>query len=252
MRHSSVNTCQAMAGVILCLGMAAQTCNAAIAFDRTRVIFNAGEQSTIVFVKNENKQLPYLAQTWVEDASGKKTDAILTALPPVQRVEAGEKGQIKIQSTGSTASLPQNKESLFYFNVREIPPRSNKPNTLQIALQTRVKMFYRPASIVLKSSEMNEPLKKLTMTRSGDGYVINNPTPYFISVVAASAALKGKDVENFESVMIPPESNEKLDVRPSSLGSRPVLTAINDFGGRPKVVFDCSAATCSVSSVEAG
>ncbi|MEX6226452.1 fimbria/pilus periplasmic chaperone [Providencia hangzhouensis] len=33
--------------------------------------------------------------------------------------------------------LPQDRESLFYFNLREVPPKSDKDNVLQIALQTQ-------------------------------------------------------------------------------------------------------------------
>lgn len=81
------------------------------------------------------------------------------ALPPLQRVEPGAKGQVKIQTTGSLAGLPQDRESLFYFNVREIPPKSSKPNTLQLALQTRVKMFYRPETLEIKQGDDNEAQK---------------------------------------------------------------------------------------------
>ncbi|MBP0644981.1 fimbria/pilus periplasmic chaperone, partial [Mycobacterium tuberculosis] len=84
-----------------------------------------------------------LAQAWIEDPEGNKIESPLTALPPLQRVEPGAKSQIKIQVTGGTIPLAQDKEALYYFNLREIPPKSNKPNTLQIALQTRVKLFYR-------------------------------------------------------------------------------------------------------------
>ncbi len=56
------------------------------------------------------------------------------------------------EGAGHQAShlLPQDRESLFYFNLREIPPRSDKPNSLQLALQTRIKFFYRPQSLVVE------------------------------------------------------------------------------------------------------
>ncbi|WP_414712950.1 fimbria/pilus periplasmic chaperone, partial [Serratia marcescens] len=43
---------------------------AAIALDRTRVIFDGGLQSVSLSVSNQNKQLPYLAQGWLEDEQG--------------------------------------------------------------------------------------------------------------------------------------------------------------------------------------
>ena len=83
----------------------------------------------------------------MENENGERIESPLIVLPPIQRIEPGDKSQIKVQSLPDIAKLPQDRESVFYFNLREIPPRSNKPNVLQIALQTRIKLFYRPASI---------------------------------------------------------------------------------------------------------
>lgn len=63
-------------------------------------------------------------------------------------------------------TLPQDRESLFYFNLREIPPKSSKPNTLQLALQTRIKLFYRPAPLAVNPND--KPWQeKVTLTREG-------------------------------------------------------------------------------------
>jgi len=43
-------------------------------------------------------------------------------LPPLQRVDPGEKSQIKLQQLAAAANLPQDRETLFYFNLRAIPP----------------------------------------------------------------------------------------------------------------------------------
>ncbi|MDN8683057.1 fimbria/pilus periplasmic chaperone, partial [Staphylococcus aureus] len=79
-------------------------------------------------------------QGWMEDVNGQKVESPLIVLPPIQRIEPGDKSQIKIQALPDIAKLPQDRESVFYFNLREIPPRSDKPNVLQIALQTRIKL----------------------------------------------------------------------------------------------------------------
>ncbi|NDO83186.1 molecular chaperone [Citrobacter sp. NCU1] len=232
--------------------MLAQQAHAAIALDRTRVVFEGDKSSMSVSITNQNKSLPYLAQSWVEDSNGNKIESPLTALPPLQRVEPGAKGQVKIQATGNLASLPQDRESLFYFNVREIPPKSDKPNTLQLALQTRVKMFYRPAVLTLSRGDENEAQKKLTLTRQGDGYVLNNPTPYYVTIVGAAASAKGNDVSGFKPMMIAPKGNLTLGGSASALGAHPVLTFVNDFGGRPLLTFNCSGSSCTVANVKAG
>ncbi|WP_105636231.1 fimbria/pilus periplasmic chaperone [Cronobacter dublinensis] len=231
----------ALTGVV-----ATQQAFAAIALDRTRVVYNGEEKSISLNISNENKNLPYLAQAWIEDAQGNKVTSPLTVLPPVQRLEAGAKSQVKVQASAAAATLPQDKETLFYFNLREIPPRSNKPNTLQIALQTRIKLFYRPAAIALDKTQAAEGdwAEKVTLTRQGDKFVVNNPTPYFLTIVEGAPSVKGNPVA-FEPVMVSPKGSATIAASAAAFGSSPVLTYVNDYGGRPKIQFSCGGATCT-------
>lgn len=222
---------------------------AAIALDRTRVVFDGGQKSISLSVSNENKQLPYLAQAWIDDEKGNKINSPLTVLPPVQRIEPGAQSQIKVQSIGADKNLPQDRESLYYFNLREIPPRSDKPNTLQIALQTRVKLFYRPAALLVSSNSVPWQ-EKITLTRNGDRYVVNNPTPYYVTLVDARSGLNGTTVKDFDAVMIAPKSQAPLGGSASALGNAPVVTYINDYGGRPQLKFNCSGSTCQATAVK--
>ncbi|MGR7053277.1 fimbria/pilus periplasmic chaperone [Klebsiella aerogenes] len=241
--------------IALCLTalMAAQQASAAIALDRTRVIFNGDEQSVTLAVSNQNKELPYLAQAWVEDENGNKIESPLAALPPLQRVEPGAKSQVKVQATSGIHMLARDRESLFYFNLREIPPKSTKPNTLQIALQTRVKLFYRPESIALTRADQATPYQqKITLSHQGDKYVVNNPTPYFVTIASAAPSLQVDGLKSFTPMMVAPKSSAALNVSASSLGTSPVLTYINDYGGRPKLLFGCAGTTCSVKGSKAG
>jgi len=226
-------------------GLVTQQTHAAIALDRTRVIFDGSQKSVSLNVSNQNKQLPYLAQGWIEDEQGNKIQGPLTILPPVQRIEPGKPSQVKIQALPAAKLLKQDRETVYYFNLREIPPKSSKPNTLQIALQTRIKLFYRPAAIAMDKSAP-PPQEQLTLTKQGDKYIVNNPTPYYITFVDAGRQ-KGTDgVKGFEPLMIPPKGHMPLTVSAASVGARPVLTYVNDYGGRPQLTFNCSGSTCSV------
>ncbi|MEX3098857.1 fimbria/pilus periplasmic chaperone [Serratia ureilytica] len=235
------------AGVLLCT-LSTQAL-AAIALDRTRVVIEGGQKSLSLSVSNENKQLPYLAQGWIEDSQGGKITSPLTVLPPVQRIEPGARSQVRIQTLPGITSLPQDKETLFYFNLREIPPRTDKPNTLQLALQTRVKLFYRPKTLVTKKSDAPWQ-EKLTLTRSGNGYQVNNPTPYYVTLVDGASHPGGKYARGFKPLMIPPLGKAALSAGASELGNNPVLTYINDYGGRPQLQFTCSGNTCKASPVK--
>lgn len=246
---TSLNITAAVLGSVLTL----QSANAAIALDRTRVIFNDNVPAMSVNISNQNKELPYLAQAWIEDEKGNKlSTGPLMALPPVQRVEPGAKSMIKIQSTPATSALPQDRESVFYFNVREIPPRSKKPNVLQLALQTRVKLFYRPKGIIPSKNDMDNPWQdKLTLQRNGEGYMAVNPTPYYITLIDAEPSRGSTANKKFQAIMVPPLGSVSLNTSAALLGSAPVLTYINDYGGRPVLSMNCTGADCHVVSDKA-
>ncbi|MBH3071698.1 fimbria/pilus periplasmic chaperone [Serratia marcescens] len=246
MMMNNRNVIGLLATTALLAGALAPTANAAIALDRTRIIFDGSVQSVSLSVSNQNKQLPYLAQGWLEDEQGNKIQSPLTVLPPVQRIEPGKPSQVKIQALPAAKMLPQDRESLYYFNLREIPPKSNKPNSLQIALQTRIKLFYRPAAI---APERNAApwQEKLTLTKQGDKYIVNNPTPYYVTIVDAATRKGVEGAKGFEPFMVPPKGNTPLTVSAGSLGGSPVLTYINDYGGRPQLSFNCSGSTCTVT-----
>jgi len=225
--------------------MVTQQAQAAIALDRTRVIFDGSQNSVSLNISNQNKQLPYLAQGWIEDEQGNKIQNPLTVLPPVQRIEPGNPSQVKIQALPSVKLLKQDRETLYYFSLREIPPKSTKPNTLQIALQTRLKLFYRPASITMDKSAA-PPQEQMTLTKQGEKYVVNNPTPYYVTIVDAGSKKDRMGVKGFEPMMVPPKNSLPLTVSAASVGGSPVLTYINDYGGRPTLSFSCSGSTCTV------
>lgn len=240
-----------MVGTLLTGLLVVQNASAALALDRTRVILDGTESSISMGVTNQNKTLPYLAQAWVEDEHGNKISDPLVALPPVQRVEARTKTQVKVQQTAGAKLLPQDKESLFYFNLREIPPKTNKPNTLQIALQSRIKLFYRPAALAVDQN--SRPWQEqMTLSRQGDRYVANNPTPYYVTISDAAATLKGGTVNGFTPVMVPPKGTAILDGSAAALGSNPVLTYINDYGGRPQLIYGCNGSVCTVKDSRGG
>ncbi len=244
-----LNTPLAVQAFTLLVLILSQNVNAAVGLDRTRVIFDGGKEATSVNITNNNTQLPYLAQGWIEDEEGKKITSPLIVLPPVQRLEPGKQSQLKVQALPSAKSLPQDRETVYYFNLREIPPRSDKPNTLQIALQTRIKLFYRPKAIAPSQQDLSNPWQeKLTLIREGERYQVNNPTPYYVTLVDARTTRDGKTVAGFEPLMIPPKGSLTLGPTANALGTTPHLAYVNDYGGRPLMAFTCVGNTCKVNA----
>ena len=221
---------------------------AAVALDRTRVIFNGNEKSVSLTVTNKNPQLPYLAQGWIENDKSEKVTTPFVVLPPVQRLEPGKTSQVRIEALPEIAALPQDRESLFYFNLREIPPKSEKPNVLQLALQSKIKLFYRPTGILLSDTErMNQPWQeKLTLSKQGSQYIAKNPTPFYVTIIGAAATANAPVTKQFDAVMVAPFGEVALGVPSTELGNAPVLTYINDYGGRLKLHFSCQSNQCAV------
>lgn len=220
--------------------MSVQASQAAIALDRTRANFDGEQKSISLNIRNDNTHLPYLAQSWLEDKDHNKVSSPLMVVPPVQRVEPGAKSQIRVTGTPELAKLPQDRESMFYFNVREIPPRSDKPNVMQIALQTKIKLFYRPKAIEAAMGDVWQ--EKLVMHKTAGGYLIENPTPYFVTLINIAGKPHGESSKNFKSVMIAPQSSEQVTTATYDV---PYVTYVNDFGGRPELKFSCSGAVCN-------
>ena len=81
------------------LASLAPVANAAVALDRTRVVYPGNEKSISLSISNQNPKSPYLAQAWLETEEGTKLtgSAPLMVLPPVQRVEPNGKGRSKFR-----------------------------------------------------------------------------------------------------------------------------------------------------------
>lgn len=233
---------------IAALALAAMTlnqgANAAVNIDRTRIIFNAAEKSVSIMLDNQSKDLPYLAQVWLENAQGEKISTPLVALPPMQRIDAGQKSQIRVLQLPETAALPKERESLFYFNVREVPPKSALANVMQVAIQSRIKLFYRPAAIASQAKGAWQ--EKIGVKLSTEGLTISNPTPFYITL-----GYLGKDnsgsFRGFDSLMLAPFASETL-TGSQYVSAKYSIGYMDDYGGLQVNSYSCSAASCQIVS----
>lgn len=150
--------------------------NAAVSPDRTRIILNQSDKSVSVRLTNQSTTIPFLAQSWIEDKDNKKSRNYITAVPPMVRLEAGEQVQVRLIPQPTLTQLPADRESLFYFNVREIPPRSEQKNVMQIAMQSRIKIFWRPKAVEVKNGQVNLT-GKFDVNRTASGLTLKNNSP---------------------------------------------------------------------------
>ncbi|MDV5227081.1 fimbria/pilus periplasmic chaperone [Providencia rettgeri] len=217
----------------------------AVTLDRTRIVFPGNERSINIRISNDNPEEAYLAQSWIEDLQGNKlTQGAILATPPLQRIEPNSDSLVRLSVTPMLGQLPKDRESVFYFNLREVPPKSTEGNTLQIALQSRVKLFYRPQNILAESD--TKWAHKVTLTKTAKGYLLNNVTPFNLTIIGIGIGNSKPQSEQskFTPVMVPPKSTHNIE---SKILSTPYITYINDYGGKPTLAFRCTGELCAVT-----
>lgn len=226
--------------------------NAAINLDRTRIIFPEQDKASSLTIENQSKTLPYLALAWVEDSEARKEDSHFMVLPPIQRIEPGTSSQVRIVKQPATQQLPKDRETLFFFNLREVPPQSTslkaERSVMQVAMQSRIKLFWRPQAIRKKPGENVE--LQLAVTLSGKSMTLRNPTPYFITLAWLSN--NGKTMmPGFDSLMISPFASQTLALsEPEKRGYS--IGYIDDYGALRKVDLACSGSTqCTLTPQKA-
>lgn len=151
--------------------------NAGFGLEATRVIYNQGARSEPIVAFNTDNNRNYLLQSWVESSNGEaSTDFVVT--PPLVKLRANQKNTLQITQT---AVLPADRESLYWLNIKFIPPAdASLENSLNFSMTNRVKIIYRP--VALKNIEISKEVEKLTFTKNNNSLVINNPTASYINI----------------------------------------------------------------------
>lgn len=198
----------------------------------TRVIYPENEKNIMVKLDN-NGQNAALVQAWMDEgdanADPRYTKVPFVITPPVSRVEAKAGQTLRITYTGAKA-LPKDRESLFYFNLLDIPPKPSKefldksPNFLQLAIRSRLKFFYRPNNLPITPTDA---YKKVTWQAVSGGVKVNNQTPYYMSYIGAEinhVALK-------KVQMVAPFSQATFNATNAKKGSKIKWYLVNDYGG---------------------
>ena len=184
----------------------------------TRLIYPGGKKESSLSVTN-NDATPYLIQSWVESNKG-AAQFLLT--PPLFRLEGEQQTRLRVIYSGG---LPENKESMFWMNIKAIPSSQAKAgaNTLQIAIKTRIKLIYRPKSIEGTPEMVTEQLR---WTRSGNTLQVMNPTAFYMNF--AEVKVGGAEVK--EANWVGPGETARFQLPGVSAGALQ-WKLINDYGG---------------------
>ncbi|WP_260864543.1 molecular chaperone [Citrobacter sp. Marseille-Q6884] len=200
------------------------TAHAGVIIGGTRVIYDGNKKEASISVNNPDAT-PYLIQSWIETQNGGAEKAPFIITPPLYRLDKDQQNVERIIMAGS---LPHDKESLYWLNIKSIPSAPKKDNTLQIAVKTRIKLIYRPAT--LKGTTPEEVANKLSWSRSGDGLLVTNPTSYVMNF--NEITVSGKRLEDVSYVL--PGSTARFALPKGVSGGALTYTIINDYGGPGK------------------
>ncbi len=145
-----------MATVLLLLLFACHStiANAAVALGATRVIYPANQKQVLLPVTNNDPASVYLIQSWIENAGDQK-DTQFVITPPLFSMQGKKENTLRIINA-TNHQLPGDRESLFWVNVKAIPAMEKdqkNENTLQLAIISRIKMFYRPTHLAMAPEE---------------------------------------------------------------------------------------------------
>lgn len=213
-----------MATVLLLLLFACHStiANAAVALGATRVIYLANQKQVLLPVTNNDPASVYLIQSWIENAGDQK-DTQFVITPPLFSMQGKKENTLRIINA-TNHQLPGDRESLFWVNVKAIPAMEKdqkNENTLQLAIISRIKMFYRPTHLAMAPEEAPAMLR---FRRSGSKLTLINPTPYFITVTNMKAGNS-----NLPNTMVPPKGEVSVDIPHAVTGDISFQT-INDYG----------------------
>lgn len=210
------NTWLAAMQVVLLAAACLDDAHAAIQVQATRVIYDAKSASAAVALSNKSA-LPYMVQTWLD--VGEET-------------APGEQAVVRTIYAGS--GLPTERESLLWINVQEIPPSAEASNVLQVAIRTRIKLFYRPAEL---NTSLDQAARRLRWRINGDHLQVSNGSPLHITFSHLQGLATAGAGSEVELDMIAPGQTLSVPLAKLVLDNDQLLSFgyINDYGGSTDV-----------------
>jgi len=237
MKHFIATACAVLAALCLCTPCA----RASVVIGGTRVVF-PGRQGEVTVRLSNAADKPALVEAWIDTGDVHSTpDSVSTPFlitPPLFRMEPNKDQSLRILFAPGSQPLPADHESLFWLNVLEIPPKPSGAaadrNTLQFAIRSRLKLFYRPADLP------GDPLKapdqlvfKVASDAQGSTLEMHNPTPYYITISKLSFGTDGKTVAGaagmvapFGDLRMPLKDRARAPAADTSIA----FTTIDDYG----------------------
>ncbi|ECG8590419.1 molecular chaperone [Salmonella enterica subsp. salamae] len=197
--------------------------HAGVVIGGTRFIFDA-DKPGITFEVNNTASNRYLVMSKILDEKGNTSGNVpFVITPPLFPLNAGHSNIIRILRVGG--DLPDDRESLFWLSVASIPETQSKQpeNSLQVAIRSRMKLFYRPTG--LKGKE-EDAYRQLVWKRTGGELSASNPTPYYVTLF--NLKIGGHAID--DAGMVAPFASKTFDFSPTGTPYNVQWQTINDYG----------------------
>ncbi len=214
---------------------------AAVVLNSTRYIYKASDKEISIRLANVG-ETPALMQLWIDlgdtTASPSDIEAPFLISSPLLRINSKQNQNVRVIYTGD--KLPQDRESLFWLNALEIPPKPDEQevqNYLQFTVRTRVKLFYRPTA--LKGGVVQAVPQVIVKVLKKDPYQIQitNPTPFYVSFSEIWLKRKGEKLGDGIFGMVDPFGSLTLEFNPikedpsQGLAAEAIdLNALDEYG----------------------
>ncbi|WP_277761065.1 molecular chaperone [Pseudomonas sp. A34-9] len=215
-----------LAGLLL----SAVSAQANIVINGTRVIYPEANKDVIVQLVNNGSDSS-LVQAWVDDGDINSTPETANVpfllSPPVVKVSGDSGQQLRITKIG--APLVADRESVFFLNVLDIPPTPENlqgANRLQLAIKSRIKMFYRPSGL---KETVSKSVEKVELQAVEKGFNVINKGAYFFTL----ANIDQHDKKHLlaDSVMVAPFSSAFVESKEPVKKNTPyIMMYIDDLG----------------------
>lgn len=205
--------------------------SASVVINGTRVVMDGVTNEATITLHNPDNT-SYLIQSWVEKDRGSSGKTPFVVTPPIFRIDSMQKNTIRIVLTEK--NLPDNMESLFWLNIKSIPPLDTGANnaSLVFTIKSVLKLIYRP--LLIRDENTESIPEKLNWKFVDNGVMVTNPTPFVINLNSVKIDGKELDLELASAGIILPYKTITLPIKKSENTSFVEFNIVNDFGGVSK------------------
>ena len=203
--------------------------------EKTRVVFSSGSISESLSLVNSEKE-PVVVQIWTDNGdptvNPEQVQTPIVINPPVFKMKPGEIRNIRMLLV-SAGSLPQDRESLYWLNIYQIPPNTETQHKgekrVVLPLKIRMKVFVRPEKMgELEESDVRKLHFAVQQSTGGKTLVIKNPTPWHLTISSLKSGLT-----ELPNLMLEPFSSQSVEIPKDKVLAYEIdFEVINDNGAR--------------------